>query len=178
MVALHGRMNIAVRPLSLAFALLVSASCGGNEYPEGPFESVTLSRTGGFGFCPSEGDALSASIRQQNGEWVLESTIAIAAPAGTDASECLDEYSDDCLQSAVQAPIKLTAEQLESVQDAIHQVPAKQCDTDIGLSCDPCLITSIQVDGQDADGYCCGDLNQNFSEGFRNLAFLIDGLAN
>lgn len=158
----------------LFVVVLLSAACSGNEYPEAPFETITLHRGGGYGFCPSEGDALDARIFRQDDKWVLESTVAVAAPVGTESTECLDEYANDCLTSETREPTVLTDEQITALQQAIYAVPAKECNTDNRLACDPCVITSIQVDGHDTDGYCCGDLNQDFSDGFRDLANLID----
>jgi hypothetical protein len=171
-------MKTAALSLPLLLVLLLSSSCTGPEYPDGPFETITLYRGGGYGFCPSAGEALDARIFRKDNTWVLETTVAVPAPAGTEGAQCLDEYAVSCLVSETRQPVILTNQQIEALQEAVDAVPAKQCDTDNGLACDPCLITSVQVDGHDTDGFCCGDLNQDFASGFRGLAMLIDSFAN
>tara|TARA_R110002096_G_scaffold423452_2_gene630646 strand:+ start:51523 stop:52050 length:528 start_codon:yes stop_codon:yes gene_type:complete len=175
-------MNLILRPLSLALTLFVSISCSSNEdeyqYSEGPFEIITLTRDQGLGYCPEEGDALSASIMRQNNEWMMQSAVAVVAPSGTDPSECLDPAAATCLQREVQPALTLTAEQAESLQDAVASVPAKECNADDNIVCDPCIVVSVEIDGSSANGQCCGDLNENFSQGFDELVRLIDGLAN
>jgi hypothetical protein len=181
LVAQVGSMKIPALPISLLLVAVISASCTSDpenlEYPEGPLQTIELNRGGGYGFCPRAGEALDAKIYLKDDRWVLESTIAVLAPEGTEASECLDEYSSDCLISETLPLATLTASQLADLQDAVAAVPSKTCATDSGLACDPCVITSIQVDGHDTDGYCCGSLNPGFRASFRELAGVIDGFS-
>lgn len=171
----------------LPLSLLLAASCtAGNseapefEFSEAPFEVISLSRVevvDSFGFCPQEGTTLSATVTQSNGAWILESVIAVAAPAGTAAENCINEDAENCLVAQNQAPLSITPAQLESLRDAVATVPGKQCETNDSLVCEFCLVTSINVDGNEVDDFCCGDLNENFSERFRGLEVLLDSLA-
>jgi hypothetical protein len=148
------------------------------EYPEVSFDFITLRRTSGYGFCPSSGSALASQIYRDNGNWIIEATVLEPAPEGTDSSLCLENFGRNVCLVAIEKPIAILSDsEIEMLASAIDAVPAKQCEIDEGLACDPCLLTEVKVDNSNLSRACCGTQNAEFTAGFDQLTAVIDSLS-
>lgn len=75
-------------------------------------------------------------------------------------------------------PIELTAEERAEVDALLADLPLRdRCDPDPFLSCDPCVVPTLDVDGDELSTDCCGDLPDEDADAIQAFMDLIDDLA-
>jgi len=141
------------------------------------FERIELRRYEGLGYCPEDGMVISATIlRGAEGAGIIGGIRVI------DAREGLEQPF---------GPSPLRAEDTRSLQTLIDTVPAARVPAYVDTEecvfgdggCDPCLITSLSVDGDHARwSPCCWDLWEQwqelgYSQSFLALVSSIEQLA-
>jgi hypothetical protein len=156
---------------------LVLAGCNSSPYfGNGEFHVAELKRSPGMGFCPQIGEATLARLETSAVAVSIKGTIAAVGDRSKDV--CHPQYfGTECLIEKPFGPRTLTAAELSSLRGKIAAVPEPKCDVDQNLACDPCVVDQLVIDGREASGFCCGDLDDDFAAAFSQLFGVIDGLA-
>lgn len=159
-----------------------STGVGGSSFTStvaAAFGSFRLRRTAGLGLCAQPSQAQDVQFaRDVEGRLVLSGT-RFHAPREQSGDACPEGTnpfaSNGCIS---QLPtLRLTAEQTAALDQLVAALPAGQCVIDPGISCDSCLVTSVQIDSRSEYEGCCGEQRSlGFNEAFTAIKGFVDGL--
>jgi hypothetical protein len=132
-----------------------------------------------MGFCVDRGELTAATIAvEESGATVsgrrvtkvLEDSEASCPEETTrayeDSSVCVDEFSE----------VSLTKNQVDNIENAIGEIPGRQCRRDKNRACDPCVVTSLTVNDTKHSGDCCGEFTNEFGAKFRSAISKLEGV--
>jgi hypothetical protein len=141
------------------------------------WNTITVFRRNGLGFCPVADTASSVTIkRADDGSLVLGGKAFRADAAGT--SGCVSTSAGVCLVTQAIPQTTLTPAQSEQLMSLLSAMPPGSCPHN--GACDPCLITTLTVDDNseaDWEG-CCTDPSGpgTHRAGYRAVVAFIDRL--
>ncbi len=139
------------------------------------FDLLTYKTGPGLGYCVDDGIVLSATITRSAADQSLSIAgfEAVLGDAATDT--CIEDTTDgNCYVSTPFGPMTLGQAQQDALELALGAMPAPMCIVDPGLACDPCRITSIDLDGTVADDSCCGSTSTGYDNAFAAVVTTID----
>ena len=156
-----------------------SISEGGSGGMEGPtllFIILTLERGPGAGYCVQPGNILEAGIvYSETGDYWMSGTVFREWDESR-PDACWGIHSPDCVISE-QFELMLTAPQVAELAALLEVLPEDRCELDEMMECDPCLITTLVIDGTSRSDYCCGtQLSAGYDQAFQAVAGFLDGL--
>ena len=168
------KMMISLKMIGLVTISLTLFACGDDENQQFPgvedgFSTLTLARTQGYGYCIEPGIVSHGELDGETG--MIEGSVATLGDSATDT--CLDPNSDICV---INTPfdVELNGQYMDEIRGMLAAIPAKECEEDPNLACDPCMITTLEVDGVSVDDYCCGEVNTEFTTEFENAVHSIE----
>jgi hypothetical protein len=138
---------------------------------------VTLDRGPGAGYCIQPGDILQASIScgELGNYWMSGTVFREWDVSRPDA--CWGIQSPDCVVSE-EFDLMLTATQAAELGPRLAVLPEDRCEVDEMMECDPCVITTLVIDGTTYSDYCCGtQLSAGYDEAFQAVVESLDDLA-
>jgi hypothetical protein len=145
---------------------------------DGTFRTLSLRRHGGRGFCPRPGTALEAHIEVTGGKATISGSLAAEWRSGDiclrgarrrQRQPCIVEHRFD--------PRPVSAEGLARLKARLAAVPPGECRKDPRKTCDPCVVSSLSVDGRRVSS-CCGNQDQAFEAALTRVIAAVDALAN
>jgi len=150
---------------------------GGTEPPPYLFDILTLERHPADGYCLQPGNIVRGAVLYgETGEYGMAGTVFREWDESR-PNACWGIESPDCVISE-QFDLILTAAQVAELAALLEVLPEDRCELDEMRECDPCLITTLVVNGTTYSDYCCGaQLSAGYSEAFQPLVNFLDGLA-
>ena len=128
------------------------------------------------GFCVAPGQILeSAIVYTEVGDYRFEGTVFrnwVDEPP-----DCIPEISNlDCVIDESFA-LTLTGTQLAELETLLERLPEDRCEPIPMFECDPCIVTSLEIDNHERSDHCCGNqLSPGYGEAFNALADFLDSL--
>jgi hypothetical protein len=141
------------------------------------WDTIKLTRRNGLGFCPKANTAASVVIKRS-----ADGSLSLSGEAFRLAAEatggCTDVYSNVCIRGQAFQQATLTLGERDQLMSLVSAAPSGSCPHN-GY-CDPCLITTLSIDGisdEDWEG-CCTDPTGPGSHraGVRAIVAYIDSL--
>jgi hypothetical protein len=141
------------------------------------WNTLTVFRRNGLGFCPAADTASSVVIKRADDGSLVLGGKAFRTGASA-ASGCVSTSSGVCLVEKSVDQTKLTPAQSEQLLSLLSAMPSGSCPH--SGSCDPCLITTLTIDDYseaDWEG-CCTDPSGpgTHRAGYRAVVAFIDSL--
>jgi len=156
---------------------LSEGGTGGMEPPSYLFDILTLERGPAAGYCLQPGNILRGGIVYgETGDYGMSGTVFREwDESRPDACWCIE--SPDCVISE-QFQLILTATQVAELVALLEVLPEDRCELDEMMECDPCVSTTLPIDGTTYTGYCCGtQLSAGYDEAFQAVVNFLDRLA-
>jgi hypothetical protein len=139
------------------------------------FAVLTYTTGPGLGYCVEADMVLNATITRStvDDSLSIEGTTAVIGDVATDTC-VVDTIDGNCYVATAFGPMTLGATEQTAIESALGAVPAPMCVVDQGLACDPCLVTSIDLDGTTVDNNCCGTTAPGYDAAYSAVVASIE----
>ncbi len=139
------------------------------------FETLVYTTGPGFGYCVDDGMILRATIARSTVDQSLSISGFEAVLGDVATDSCIEDTIDgNCYVATPFGPLTLGQTEQDALELALAAVPAPMCIVDPGLACDPCIVTSIDLDGSVADNNCCGSSATEYDAAYASLIAAIE----